>query len=338
MLPVVVGTAMLAVGIAIVLIPVLGVLRRGSVDNNALSLWNHGGSQAVAGAAPDTGSAASCGSGSSTDSYAMVTFPSLAQFAYAGVAGDGTWDLLQRRSMVHYQGSAAPGQPGNDIVAFHREPNFQHIDQLAVGDVVDVQDRACRIWHYRITGRWVLTPARVVQLGSTADAELTLITCTPWWQDYQRIVWRGVLTDAAQGSAPANSATPAPMPPTEPFQAPAARVPVPAATPKSPTSSATPDPRPKPSPTPPLPLWPSAPAPGATSTPSPEAPPTPGPAPTSSPTPTPTPSPTPAPTPTPTPTPAPTPTPTPVPTPTPTPTPAPTPTPIPTPTPKPNGH
>ena len=276
MLPVVAGAAMLVVSIVIVLVPVLGVLRRGGVDNNALSQWNHGGSQAVAGAAPDTGSTQGCGAGSSVDSYAMLTFPSLTQFGYAGVAGDGTWDLLLQRSMVHYQGSAAPGQPGNDIVAFHREPNFQHIDQLAVGDVVDVQDRACKTWHYRITGRWVLAPARVIQLGATADAELTLITCTPWWQDDQRIVWRGVLTDLAQGSTPSTSAGPPPPPPTEPFRAPAARAPIPTPTPISPTSRATPNPRGTPPPTTDLPLWPSAsPTPGATSTPAPGAPPTP---------------------------------------------------------------
>ena len=109
------------------------------------------------------------------------------------MAGDGTWDLLLKRSMVHYQGTAAPGQKGNDIIAFHREPEYQHVDELKVGDVVDVQDRNCKTWAYRISGRWQLSPSRVTQLTSTDGYDLTLITCTPFWQDTERLVWRATL-------------------------------------------------------------------------------------------------------------------------------------------------
>jgi sortase (surface protein transpeptidase) len=34
----------------------------------------------------------------------------------------------------------------------------------------------------------------VTQLASTSGHELTLVTCTPWWQDYDRLVWRADLT------------------------------------------------------------------------------------------------------------------------------------------------
>jgi LPXTG-site transpeptidase (sortase) family protein len=297
------GATLLLAGILVIAIPLVGVLERGQADNGALAQWNHGGSKALTGTAPDTASTGGCGTAAAADSYAMLSFPSLTQYGYAGVAGDGGWDLLLQRSMVHYQGSAAPGQPGNDIVAFHREPHFEHIDQLAVGDVVAVQDRACHTWHYQITQRSVLAPGAVTQLAPTQDAELTLVTCTPWFQDYNRIVWRGVLTDGAHPAAPPATApaTTAPRPVVVPF------VPTPTAAPKPTPTPATPSPTPRATPTP-VP-----------------------PPPTSIPTPTPpTPTPTP-PTPTPTPTPAP-PTPTPTPTP-PTPTPAPTSTPTAGPTP-----
>jgi sortase A len=189
------GAGLVAAGVWLVALPLIGVLDRGHADDNALAQWNHGGSRALVGTAPDTGApAGGCGSPAAADAYALVSFPSLGQYGYSGVAGDGSWDLLLQRSMVHLQGSAAPGQPGNDIIAFHREPNFEHIDQLAAGDVVAVQDRSCRTWHYRITKRWVLAPDRITQLAPTADAELTLVTCTPWFRDDERIVWRAVLT------------------------------------------------------------------------------------------------------------------------------------------------
>jgi sortase A len=109
------------------------------------------------------------------------------------VATDGTWDSLHNRSMVHYTGTPAPGQQGNSIIAFHREPDYEHIDQLNVGDTVSVQDRTCHTFVYRVTGRWTLNPSSVNQLVPTSGHDLTLITCTPFWVDSQRIVWRASL-------------------------------------------------------------------------------------------------------------------------------------------------
>lgn len=201
------GVALVAGGTWIGIRPLYALFQRGRADDTALTQWHRGGSQALVGGAPDTAdsagatSAPTCGASSAADSYALVTFPSLTRYGYAGVAGDGTWDLLRQRSMVHYQGSAAPGAIGNAILAFHREPHYEHIDQLTVGDVVGVQDRTCRLWHYRITQRWVVAPESVTQLVSTADAELTLVTCDPWFRDDNRMVWRGSLVEPPMGAA-----------------------------------------------------------------------------------------------------------------------------------------
>jgi LPXTG-site transpeptidase (sortase) family protein len=202
------GVALIAGGLWFAARPLVALLERSRADQTAMAQWNHGGSRALMGSAPATGadhpaipSTTGCG-GSSADSYALLSFPSLAQYGYSGVAGDGGWDELARRSMVHFHGSAAPGAAGNDIIGFHREPNFQHIDQLAVGDTVVVQDRSCRVWHYVIGQRWVLPPDRVTQLGATSEAVLTLITCDPWFRDDNRIVWRASLTDAPAPPGP----------------------------------------------------------------------------------------------------------------------------------------
>ncbi|TMB90710.1 MAG: class E sortase [Chloroflexi bacterium] len=121
--------------------------------------------------------------------------------------------LRRRRSMVHYHGTPDPGQRGNVVIAFHREPDYQHIDQLRPGDTVTIQDRQCQSFAYKITGRWDLPPAQVTQLAPTTGYDLTLVTCDPWWQDYNRLVWRATLVNpppdgAAQAAAGAPGAIP----------------------------------------------------------------------------------------------------------------------------------
>jgi sortase A len=194
------GIASIMGSIALIAVPLYGVFNRGTTDSAALNAWNHGGSSQLVGPvpgapAPPGGSAApppACGSGAPGD-YALVNFPTLSRYGYAGVAGNGTWDELLKRSMVHYQGTAAPGDQGNVIIGFHREPDFEHIDELHTGDTVSVQDRTCKTFIYRVSQRWELDPAKVTQLDATTGHDLTLVTCTPWFQDYNRIVWRAEL-------------------------------------------------------------------------------------------------------------------------------------------------
>jgi len=193
------GVGAMLVGVGLVVGPLWGVWHRGAADTSALQTWNHGGSNLLKGPAPKGAANAAksgCGSSSPAD-YALLKFNAPAAYHYAGVAGDGTWDLLHDRSMVHYHGTADPGQLGNVIIAFHREPDYQYIDQLGVGDAVSVQDRACHTYVYKITGHWVLPPAKVTQLVPTAGYDLTLITCDPWWQDYNRMVWRASLVSSS---------------------------------------------------------------------------------------------------------------------------------------------
>jgi LPXTG-site transpeptidase (sortase) family protein len=196
-----VSIAGITAGIAVVLIPLIGVWTRAHNDADALAQWQQGGSQNLVGA-PPAGAAAGSGqaaagapcsaTGAPADDYARVSFASL-PYGYAGIAAEGNWDTLQKRSMVHYQGTPGPGGLGNMIIAFHREPEYQHVDELAPGGTIDVEDRSCHTYRYRVTQQWVLPPSRVTQLSETTGHDLTLITCTPWWRDYNRIVWRATL-------------------------------------------------------------------------------------------------------------------------------------------------
>jgi LPXTG-site transpeptidase (sortase) family protein len=179
------------------------VASRGQNDVNAVNSWLAGAASNSASPAdtPTAGTATAgtatntCGGGGSdSDAYALVEFTGLPQYGYVGVTVNGNWTDLDDRSMVHWSGSPAPGGKGNVIIAFHREPDYQNIDQLAVGETVTIQDRSCQTYVYTITQRWELAPSDVTQLVPTGGQELTLITCTPWWQDYDRLVWRADLT------------------------------------------------------------------------------------------------------------------------------------------------
>jgi LPXTG-site transpeptidase (sortase) family protein len=201
-----IGIASILAGGALIAGPLIGVFQRGAVDSTALKHWKGGGAtHSVAPApAPAASKSPTCGTSSTTD-YALVSFGAPAQYHYAAVAGNGTWALLNSRSMVHYSGTPDPGQQGNVIIAFHREPDFQYINQLNVGATITIQNRTCQTFVYKVTARWDLAPNHVTQLVPTSGHELTMITCDPWWQDYNRFVWRAELISAPAPSSPGSS-------------------------------------------------------------------------------------------------------------------------------------
>jgi sortase A len=96
----------------------------------------------------------------------------------------------------HYPDSQLPGQVGNFAVAGHRIPSvFWDLDQLSGGDPIIVETRTT--WHvYKITKKLVIRPTQVEVVGKNPDKPgapatrkfLTLTTCNPKWDNYQRLV------------------------------------------------------------------------------------------------------------------------------------------------------
>jgi LPXTG-site transpeptidase (sortase) family protein len=197
------GIASIIAGGALIAGPLIGVFQRGAADSTALNHWK-GGTTHSAAPAPVASTSPTCGTSSATD-YALVNFGAPVQYHYAAVAGNGTWALLNSRSMVHYAGTPNPGQQGNVIIAFHREPDFQYINLLNVGDTISIENRACQTFVYKVTNRWDLAPSKVTQLVPTSGHELTMITCDPWWQDYNRFVWRAELISAPAPASPGST-------------------------------------------------------------------------------------------------------------------------------------
>lgn len=96
----------------------------------------------------------------------------------------------------HYPETAMPGQVGNFSVAGHRSPAiFWDLDRVQNGDAVVVETRSA--WYiYRVTQSLIVSPFAVEvvapvpgQPGATPSEEfLTLTTCNPKWDNYERLI------------------------------------------------------------------------------------------------------------------------------------------------------
>jgi LPXTG-site transpeptidase (sortase) family protein len=111
----------------------------------------------------------------------------------------------------HYPGTAMPGQIGNFSVAGHRVPPlFWNLQDVRPGDQVVVQTQD--YWYvYRVTVNEIVTPHSIEVVAPTPDrigvaprlAMLTLTTCNPKWNDYQRMVVHAELvTTTPYGDGP----------------------------------------------------------------------------------------------------------------------------------------
>jgi LPXTG-site transpeptidase (sortase) family protein len=124
--------------------------------------------------------------------------PRLNQY-WVVVEGVGTADI--RYAPGHYPGTALPGQVGNFSVAGHRIPAiFWDLDHLSPGDPVVVETRDT--WFvYRVTELRVVLPNAVEVVAPVpgqpgvepTQAMLTLTTCNPRFDNYQRLIVHALL-------------------------------------------------------------------------------------------------------------------------------------------------
>jgi LPXTG-site transpeptidase (sortase) family protein len=98
----------------------------------------------------------------------------------------------------HYEDSQLPGQVGNFAVAGHRMPSiFWNLDKVRTGDTIVVETRTD--WYvYAVVRNFITKPTNVSVVSSNPENPgtppterlLTLTTCNPKWDNYQRmIVW-----------------------------------------------------------------------------------------------------------------------------------------------------
>jgi len=85
-----------------------------------------------------------------------------------------------RRGPGHLEHSALPGEPGNIVIAGHRDSFFWPLRNIERGDDIFLDAPQGR-FHYRVTSVRVVSPRDVRALAPTSEAMLTLITCYPFW-------------------------------------------------------------------------------------------------------------------------------------------------------------
>jgi LPXTG-site transpeptidase (sortase) family protein len=92
---------------------------------------------------------------------------------------DGVDERTLRRAVGRIPSSARPGEPGNVVLAGHRDTDFRDLGRLRRGD-----DLSLRVsegeYRYRVDSIRVVEPRRVDVLAPIDRPTLTLVTCYPF--------------------------------------------------------------------------------------------------------------------------------------------------------------
>ncbi len=107
-----------------------------------------------------------------------------------GVNALGELPIADGLAVTHYTFSAGVGERGNYVAYGHDDIQgsvFVHLGSLQAGDPIELLQGGERFL-YRVTGSRVVWPTDVAVLRPTPSATMTLITCTPYMVDTQRIV------------------------------------------------------------------------------------------------------------------------------------------------------
>jgi sortase A len=113
-----------------------------------------------------------------------------------GVDTSGNLPIANGLVVTHYTFSGGAGAVGNYVAYGHDDIQgsvFQHLDALRVGDPIELVS-GDRRYLYRVTASRIVAPTDVQVLESTPTATMTLISCTPYMVDTQRIVVNAALS------------------------------------------------------------------------------------------------------------------------------------------------
>ena len=113
------------------------------------------------------------------------------------IAGEEITQNLEN-GVVHYKGTALPGNPGNVFITGHSsyylwspgsfKSVFAILDKLSSDDLIYIQYKGIN-YTYKVTSQKIVGPDDVSVLEQTAsDKMLTLMTCTPVGTNLQRLI------------------------------------------------------------------------------------------------------------------------------------------------------
>ena len=85
-----------------------------------------------------------------------------------------------RRAVGHIPGTALPGQPGNVVLAGHRDTFFRPLRNIHKGDEITLTTLA-GAYRYRVDFIEIVGPQDTKVLNHSDDPILTLVTCYPFY-------------------------------------------------------------------------------------------------------------------------------------------------------------
>jgi sortase A len=92
----------------------------------------------------------------------------------------GDTATILRRAVGHLTDTALPGEPGNVILAGHRDRFFRPLRYIQAGDVIQVKTLDGD-FQYQVESTAVVPPSDLSVLHSSSVGALTLITCFPFY-------------------------------------------------------------------------------------------------------------------------------------------------------------
>jgi sortase A len=92
---------------------------------------------------------------------------------------EGTDDSTLSVAVGHLPGTALPGSFGNVAIAGHRDTFFRGLKDIQNGDEIRFTTKS-GTFRYRVSSMMIVEPDNVGVLRSTAEPELTMITCYPF--------------------------------------------------------------------------------------------------------------------------------------------------------------
>ena len=81
---------------------------------------------------------------------------------------------------VHDPASVPPGEPGNSVIAAHRDTHFKVLEGLRVGDLLGVERADGRNFEFVVTAIEIVDSRRARIALDSDTSRLTLVTCYPF--------------------------------------------------------------------------------------------------------------------------------------------------------------
>jgi sortase A len=97
----------------------------------------------------------------------------------AAIVEEGVDEGTLRHAAGHVPGTPLPGEPGNVVVAAHRDTLFRPLQDIRQGDEVRfvTPDGS---FDYKVVRTQIVKPSDTDVLASSSEGEATLITCYPF--------------------------------------------------------------------------------------------------------------------------------------------------------------